>query len=350
MPKKLLSLLLHRRDLLQSLAVLVVLFVVAVLISPDYRKPFVDDLGFMTVTWPAGWPKFLTFVNLTDMLRANAMIGIIALGMTLVILTAGIDLSVGSIVLLASIVTAKLLMHVESAWAIAVLCGVLAGAVVGLLNGSLIALLKVQPFIITLATMIGVRGLGKKLSDNESIGLIGEAGSAPAQFVELAASKPVMIGAFVVLAAVFALLLWGTVFGRYVRALGDNAKAADYAGLPTRRVLIAVYTLVGLLSGVAGVLLCARSRGSTNDQGIAMELDVIAVVVIGGTSLAGGRGSVLGTVIGVLLINILGVNGIDQNEQDMIMAGVIIAAVAAQTLQGNALPSWMRSLFKPGKA
>lgn len=351
MTKKLLSLILHRRDLLQSLAVLLILFAIAVLISPTYRKPFIDDVGFMSVTWPAGWPKFLTAANLTDMLRANSMVGIIALGMTLVILTAGIDLSVGSIVLLTSVVTAKLLMHAESAWPIAVLCGVLAGAAVGLLNGSLIALLRVQPFIITLATMIGIRGLAKskKLSNNESIGLIGEAGSAPHQFVELFSSKPMMIGAFFVLAAVFALLLWGTVFGRYVRALGDNEKAAGYAGLPTRRVLIAVYTLVGLLAGIAGVLLCARSSGSTNDQGIAMELDVIAVVVIGGTSLAGGRGSVLGTMIGVLiialLINILGVNGIDQNEQDMIMAGVIIAAVAAQSLQGPALPNWIRRLI-----
>lgn len=344
--KKLLPLLVQRRDLIQSLVVLLLLFVVAVAMSPGLRKPLVDDLGFMSVTWPAGWPTFLTAGNLTDMLRANAMVGIMALGMTLVILTAGIDLSVGSILLLASVVTALILERAGLSMPVAILGGVAAGGAVGALNGALIAGLRVQPFIITLATMIGIRGLAKKLSNNESINLITEAGTPSATFVSTFSSKPVMIGTFIVLAAVFALLLWGTVFGRYVRSLGDNPKASDYAGLPTRRVLIAVYTLIGLLAGIAGVLMCARSSGSTNDQGIAAELDVIAVVVIGGTSLAGGRGSVLGTVIGLLIIsilkNILGVNGVDQNEQDMIMAGVIIIAVAAQSLNGPALPSWLR--------
>jgi len=348
--------LLSRPELLQSLLVLVVLFVVAVLVSPGLRKPMADDFGLFTVTWPAGWPLILTSSNLTDLLRSNAIVGVMALGMTLVILTAGIDLSVGSILFLASAVTAKLLMHVElinlplihayPPWQVAAAGGVLAGTCIGLINGGLIAWLRIQPFIITLAMMIGVRGLGKTLTNNQLIGVTGVDGSIPVLFTSFVSSKIVIIGSFVLFAILFALLLWGTVLGRYIRAIGDNAKAADYAGLPSRRVLITVYTLMGLLSGIAGVLVCARTGGASNDQGIAIELDVIAVVVIGGTSLAGGRGSILGTVIGVLIIallkNVLGVNGVDQNQQDMIMASVIIAAVAAQMFRGSALPSWLK--------
>ena len=143
-----------------------------------------------------------------------------------------------------------------------------------------------------------------------------------------------MIGLFAVLAVLFALLLSGTVFGRYVRALGDNPKASVYAGLPIKRVQIAVYTLTGLLAGLAGVLTCARTTTGNPNDGIAAELDVIAVVVIGGTSLAGGRGSIVGTVIGALiiaiLVNILGLRNVGANEQLMLKAIIIVLAVVVQ--------------------
>ncbi len=343
---KLLQVLAQRRDLTLTLIVLVALFITAVIISPGQRFPKEESLGFMTVTLPKGWPIFLTLENLTDILRTNAIIGVMALGMTLVILTAGIDLSVGSILLLASVVTGLVIRDTNAPWIAAVALGIFAGTVVGALNGALIAKLKVQPFIITLATMIGIRGLAKMFSNNKTVLLPNEEGTQGYAFIEIVASKWVTIGSFVVLAAVFALLLWGTVFGRYVRALGDNAKAADYAGLPTQRMLVAVYTLTGMLAGVAGVLSCALDENADSTQGVAAELDVIAVVVIGGTSLAGGRGSILGSVLGLLIImilkNILGLNNIGSNEQQVIMAGVIILAVAAQMIQGSSLPAWLR--------
>lgn len=344
MKARLLHLLTHRRDLALSLLVLFLLLIMAILSSPMTRQPYTYELlGFSMDV--GRWPIFLTLENLTDMLRANAPVAIMALGMTLIILTAGIDLSVGSILVLSSIVTAEFLVNKEQSMPVAIAMGLGAGLLVGLLNGGLIALLKVQPFIVTLATMLGIRGLARDISKNESIGITGSGESSAGQFADLFSSKLMMIGGWAMLAVVFALLLWGTVLGRYVRAIGDNSKAADYAGLPTRRVLITVYGLMGLLAGVAGVLTCARSYGATPDQGLAMELNVIAVVVIGGTSLMGGRGSIIGTVLGALIIgiltNILGLNNIDSNKQAYIMAGVLIAAVAIQSIN-TGVPQWLR--------
>lgn len=302
-----------------SIAGLLIIFVAAIFLSPtDIRT---DEILFLKVD------------NLTNMLRVTAPVAIIALGMTLVILTAGIDLSVGSTLALSSVVAAIGLS--EWGFSVPVVIGIamLAGGAVGLLNGSLIALLKVQPFVITLASMIGIRGLTRWLSKNENIGLR-NAGEEATRFFNIFSQKSVMIGLFAILAMLFAFGLWGTVFGRYVRALGDNMKASVYAGLPIKRVQIAVYTITGLLAGLAGLLTCARTTTGNPNDGIAAELDVIAVVVIGGTSLAGGRGSIIGTVIGALIIailtNILGLRNVDANEQLMLKAVIIVLAVVVQ--------------------
>ncbi|MCA9232134.1 MAG: ABC transporter permease [Planctomycetales bacterium] len=313
------SFVLRNRTLIQSSAGLLVIFVAAILLSPtDLRT---DEVLFLKAD------------NLTNMLRVSAPVAIIALGMTLVILTGGIDLSVGSTLAFCSVVAALGLSEWNLGIFAAILLAILAGGAVGLLNGSLIAWLKVQPFVITLASMIGVRGLTRWLSNNQNIQLR-TAGEVAVRFFEFFSQKTVMIGLFVLLAAVFALLLSGTVFGRYVRALGDNAKASVYAGLPIKRVQIAVYTLTGLLAGLAGVLTCARTTTGNPNDGIAAELDVIAVVVIGGTSLAGGRGSIVGTVIGALiiaiLVNILGLRNVGANEQLMLKAVIIVVAVVMQ--------------------
>jgi ribose transport system permease protein len=311
--------LVRHRALLQSLAGLVVIFIAAVLLSPTDMR--------------TGEVLFLMSDNLTNMLRVTTPVAIIALGMTLVILTAGIDLSVGSTLALASVIMALGLAEWNLSIPVVLCLALLAGGAVGLLNGTLIALLRVQPFVITLASMIGIRGLARWLSKNENIGLR-TAGDQATRFFETFSQKSVMIGLFVGLAILFALLLWGTVFGRYVRALGDNLKASVYAGLPIKRVQIAVYTITGLLAGLAGILTCARTTTGNPNDGIAAELDVIAVVVIGGTSLAGGRGSIIGTVIGALIIailtNILGLRNVDANQQLMLKAVIIVLAVALQ--------------------
>lgn len=301
-------------------------------------------IGIVLISIMLNGRTFLDPGNLTDVLREMSIIGIMALAMTFVILTAGIDLSVGSILALATCVLAKVLVpvdaygvpHPERAHGItlAIVAAVGVAGLAGALNGVLIGKLRVPAFVITLASMIGVRGLAKWLSTNATTDIgFGEADAA-ARFAEIFGSKPVMIGTFVGLAVIFWVLLRRTVFGRYVRAIGDNEKAALYSGLPIMSVKIAVYTLSGMLAGIAGVLHAARGHQSNPNGGMGYELDVIAAVVIGGTSLSGGRGSIAGTVIGTLIMgvltNLLGLQNVDDNVKMMIKAVIIILAVWAQ--------------------
>ena len=282
---------------------------------------------------------FLDTGNLTDVLRQMSVVGVMALAMTFVILTGGIDLSVGSILALSTSVLAKVLTE----WspdlgygghiAVAVLAATAAAALVGTLNGFVISTLAVPPFIVTLATMIGIRGLAKWLTSNATLN-IGFGDDAAATFADVAGSKSLGIGVLALLSAVFWLVLARTVFGRYVRAIGDNAKAARYTGLPIRAVKVWVYALSGLMAGVAGALYAAQANQGDPNAGISYELDVIAAVVIGGTSLAGGRGSIAGTIVGILIMgvltNILGLNNVESNVQMMIKAVIIILAVWVQ--------------------
>jgi len=282
---------------------------------------------------------FLQAGNLTDILRQVSLIGIISLGMTFVILTGGIDLSVGSVLALASAMVAVALtrlwpgtsasLHILSAVVLAVLVGGVAGAI----NGLVVARLRVQPFIVTLAAMIGVRGLAKWFTGNENID-IGFGQDVAAQFANIFREKTVVIGSYVVGAGVSWILLSQTVFGRHVRAIGDNPTAAVYAGLPIARTQITVYALSGLLAGIAGVLYAAENHQGNPNAGVAYELDAIAAVVIGGTRLSGGRGTISGTIIGTLIMgvltNLLRLTSVDSNVEMMIKAVIIILAVSVQ--------------------
>jgi ribose transport system permease protein len=307
-----------------SLIALLVLIALAAIVSP---------------TTSDGSRIFFELGNLTDILRQVSVIGIISLGMTLVILTGGIDLSVGSVLalstgLVATVLTAPWLagsplLHMALAIAIAILgCGA-----VGALNGIVIARLKVQPFIVTLAAMIGIRGFAKWFTGNENID-IGFGRDVAAQFAAIFRGKEVVIGSYAALALLFGLLLSKTVFGRHVRAVGDNPIASLYAGLPIFRTQLWVYTLTGLLAGFAGVLYAAENHQGNPNAGVAYELDAIAAVVIGGTRLSGGQGTIAGTVIGTLIMgvltNMLRLNDIDSNVEMMIKAVIIVLAVAVQ--------------------
>lgn len=280
---------------------------------------------------------FLQAGNLTDILRQISIIGIISLAMTYVILTAGIDLSVGSTLALATTTVAMVLVRGSGGYAVhivyAIAVALAASAAVGALNGVVIATLRIQPFIVTLATMIGIRGLAKWLSGNANID-IGFGQDVAAAFAAAFRQKAVVIGSYACLAAAFWLVLTRTVFGRYVRAVGDNEKAARYAGLPIRRVKIWVYSLSGLLAGLAGVLYAAENHQGNPNAGVAYELDAIAAVVIGGTRLSGGRGSISGTIVGALIMgiltNMLRLNNVDSNVEMMIKAVIIVLAVAIQ--------------------
>jgi ribose transport system permease protein len=307
-----------------SLIALLVLVILAVLVSPTAQD---------------GSRIFFQVGNLTDILRQVSLIGIISLGMTFVILTGGIDLSVGSVLALSTALVATALAHnwvggprpfaIASAIALAVLaCGA-----VGALNGLAIARLRVQPFIVTLAAMIGVRGFAKWFTGNENID-IGFGRDVAAQFAGVFREKSVVIGSYVIAAALFWVLLSKTVFGRHVRAIGDNPTAAAYAGLPILKTQLWVYALTGLLAGFAGVLYAAENNQGNPNAGVAYELDAIAAVVIGGTRLSGGQGTISGTIIGTLIMgvltNMLRLNNIDSNVEMMIKAVIIVLAVAVQ--------------------
>jgi ribose transport system permease protein len=277
---------------------------------------------------------FLDPGNLTDILRQISLIGIMSLGMTFVILTGGIDLSVGSVLALASSMVAMWLARgYTSHIAVAILIAIAASAATGALSGAVIAITRIQPFIVTLAAMIGVRGLAKWISSNQNID-IGFGHDLAAQFAETFRAKAIVIGSYAAAAVAFWIMLARTVFGRHVRAIGDNEKAAQYAGLPIRRTKIWVYTLSGLLSGVAGVLYAAENHQGNPNAGVAYELDAIAAVVIGGTRLSGGSGSVAGTIVGALIMgvltNMLRLNNVDSNVEMMIKAVIIVLAVAVQ--------------------
>jgi len=313
---------------LQSVAGLLVVLALALITSPRAA-----DGGLI----------FLHPGNITDILRQVSEIGILSLGMTFVILTAGIDLSVGSLLALASSIVAMVLTRSTLPWPIEwVIAGAAALAVgvtttIGALNGVIIARLRIQPFVVTLAAMIGVRGLARWLTSNSNID-IGFGADAAAVFARILSTKTVVIGSFAALALAFSILLSRTVFGRHVRAIGDNEKAALYAGLPIARVKVLAYAMMGLLAGYAGVLHAAQNHQGSPNAGMSYELEAIAAVVIGGTSLAGGRGSIAGTLIGTLIVgvltNVLRLNNVDSNLEMIVKAVIIVAAVWLQQ-RGN---------------
>jgi ribose transport system permease protein len=285
---------------------------------------------------------FFEVGNLTDILRQISLIGIISLGMTFVILTGGIDLSVGSVLALSTTLVASGLTRPWIAappaiqTLLAITTAIAACGAIGAVNGLLIARLRIQPFIVTLAAMIGVRGLAKWFTANENID-IGFGADLAAQFASVFREKVVIIGSYVAGAIVFQLLLTKTVLGRHVRAVGDNPVAAFYAGLPILRTQLWVYCFTGLLAGFAGVLYAAENHQGNPNAGVAYELDAIAAVVIGGTRLSGGQGTISGTIVGTLIMgvltNTLRLNNVDSNAEMMIKAVIIILAVVIQQVR-----------------
>jgi ribose transport system permease protein len=282
---------------------------------------------------------FLSPGNLTDVLLQQTEIGIIALAMTFVIIGAGIDLSVGSVLAFSACVAALMLMvwnpHGPAVlqMGIAIAASLTGGALVGALNGMVITRIQVQPFVMTLATMIGVRGFTKWMTGNVNVDL-GFGAIPSGQFAELFSSKSFAITLWIVLAIVAHLILTRTVYGRYLRAIGENERAAAYTGLPVKGVRLAAYIGCGALAALAGLIHAARSHQGNPNDGVGYELDAIAAVVIGGTALAGGRGSIVGTVTGTLVLglltNVLRLHMVDSNLELMIKAVIIIAAVWLQ--------------------
>lgn len=275
-----------------------------------------------------------------DTLWQNGAFGILACGLTVVIICGGIDLAVGSVVALSGVVFALLVMRHGITGAIAIPLAVLVGALSGAVSGSLIAFVRVQPFIATLAMMAFARGLAKYLAQGQVITKY----PYPDLVESLNASIPfgnfklsVHVVAFLVVAACTLLYLRNFRHGVYVYAVGDNEEAARYAGVPTRITKIIAYTLCGAFAGLAGVLFAALERQGNPDGGVGYELTAIAMVVVGGTPLTGGRGGIVLTLLGVLTIGylrkILDINAVETAMQLMITGGIIVLAVLAQGLR-----------------
>ena len=309
----------------QQIIGLILIFIIAAILSPVNRR--------------TGQNIFLSGANLSDILRQVSEKGIIAVGMTFVILTGGIDLSVGSLLALSATFTANTLTYWKSdmAWSLEIGIIITMALVIctafGTLQGTLIAKLKVQPFIITLAGMIGIRGFARFMTTNSNID-IGFGNDISALFAKTIQNRVIVIGTFIALAVIFGIILARTVFGMQVKSVGDNPVAARYAGLPVTKTLIITYAISGFLVGVAGILHCAQNHQGNPNDGVAYELDAIAAVVIGGTNMKGGKGSVAGTIIGAfilgILTNIFRLKGVDINVEMMCKSVIIVIAVWLQ--------------------
>ncbi|PYQ48559.1 MAG: ABC transporter permease [Acidobacteria bacterium] len=278
-------------------------------------------------------PQFFRPVNLELIARQTAIVCTAALGMTMVIVAAGIDLSVGSIIALSTVVIALLLKRDVSPL-LAALGGIAGAAVCGLANGVLITRLKVVPFIVTLGTMLIVRGAAKGLADERRI-------EAPATWLNgllrtVEAGRGLFVPPGIWILAVLALLVSGllryTVFGRHLFAIGSNERTARLCGVRVERVKVAVYTISAALAGVAGVMQFAKLSVGDPTVAVGLELDVIAAVIIGGGSLTGGNGTVLGTVLGATIMSVVAIGcsqyGLANWVQQIVTGTIIVLAVA----------------------
>lgn len=305
------------------------------------RRPWVGPLVALVavyVLFAALTPDtFLTGIALQTMARYTVIVGICAVGMTLVVVKGGIDLSIGSIVALTTVVTARALKDGQGA-ASAALLGVLTGAACGVLNGGLVAWLRITPFIVTLGTMKGLRGLAKGLADEQKIDADAR-GLDKLMRVQPDSLIPLPPGAFIALMLVLlgTVVLHHTRFGRHVVAVGCSPDTARLCGISIPLVTLLTYALAGALGGIAGVLEFGMLTVGDPTGSSGLELQVIAAVVIGGGSLLGGAGSVAGSLFGALTMTVIATGcthlGVPNWVQEIMTGGIIVAAVAIDKLR-----------------
>lgn len=268
--------------------------------------------------------------NLVNILKQASINGILAMGMMFVIISGGIDLSVGSIVALAGVVATTFAHPGEYPLIVPIVLAAVIGALVGLFNGVSVAYGNIPPFIVTLGTMTIVRGMALIAANGQPVFNVtksfeGIAGGFVFDMI------PHLVVYFVVIAGICAFIITRTVFGRRVYAIGGNETAAKVSGINVNRIKVAVYTLSGFLAGLSGLLLASRLISGNPTSGQSYELDAIAAVIIGGVSMSGGAGKWYGTIIGALLIAVIG-NGLDilnvsSHFQLIIKGSIIIVAV-----------------------
>ena len=301
-----------------------------------------SDLKDVKILKPSSraWPVFLTRDNLLNIASQIAVIAILAIGMTLVIIAGGIDLSVGSLLALSAVVTTLIIRDAfggEKASGMQMMLASLGGiglcACSGLLAGGIITRLRMPPFIVTLAMMLVGSGLAYRLADNQSVYQV------PESFIWLGRGADLMnvpnaVVLMLLLYAVAHVMMTQTAFGRHLYAVGGNAEAAMVSGVPVKRVTVMAYALCGLLAGLGGVVMASQLKSGSGTFGAKYELYAIAAAVVGGTSLSGGRGTMPGTLIGAFIIAVIqnGMNltNVESNTQNIVLGLVILAAVAME--------------------
>lgn len=310
-------------------------------VMSDWIKRFLPfvSLVALCILIAAFEPRFLSAANLAGVARQTAVISVIAMGMTVVMVSGGIDLSVGSVMALSGVIGA-LAMVSGAPVVIGVAAAIAAGAICGLLNGAAIAVLRIPPFIVTLGAMGIFRGVALLVTDGKAV--VG----VPSNFGYLAEGNllgvvPVPLLIVVLVAVATHFLLVNTRPGRYCYAIGSNIEAARYSGIRVSRYQVFFYALLGALTGLAGSIESARLVTGQPTSGEGYELRVIAAVVIGGGSLAGGQGTVTGTIIGALIMGVLanGANllGISSFTQQVVIGAVIVLAVTFDEFQRRRL-------------
>lgn len=310
----------------------------AVRLKNGVVKYFKDNIGIIIallamcvflIIFPTTRSTFLTQKNVFNILRQNASNLFLATGMTMVIILGGIDLSVGSVIALSGCVAAGCVVNLGMPELFAFLIAVAIGAVVGMANGLVICKTNIPPFIVTLASMNIVKGIALVYTQGAPIRCMTDAFKFPGAGYVGPVPTPVVLMLIIYVIAV--LLINRTHFGRHIYAVGGNAQAARFSGINVSKVKFLVHTFIGVMAGIAGVVIASRLYSGQPTAGDGAEMDAIAAVVVGGTSMSGGSGRLGGTLIGVLIIGVLnnGLNlmGVDSNWQYIVKGFVILLAV-----------------------
>lgn len=309
-------------------------------------KYFKDNIGiiiallamfiFLTV-FPTTRSTFLTPKNMFNILRQNASNLFLATGMTMVIILGGIDLSVGSVIALSGVVAAGCVVNFGLSEAVGFIAAIAVGAAVGLFNGFIICKTDIPPFIVTLASMNITKGIALVLTGGAPIRCMTDAFKFPGAGYVGPVPTPVIL--MIVIFIIAALMINKTQLGRHIYAVGGNVQAAKFSGISVQKVKFIVYAYTGVMAGIAGVVIASRLYSGQPTAGDGAEMDAIASVVVGGTSMSGGSGRIGGTLIGVLIIGVLnnGLNlmGVDSNFQYIVKGLVILLAVYVDFLRNK---------------
>jgi ribose transport system permease protein len=297
------------------------------------------SLIILVILFSVSSSNFFRFDNLVGIMLSAAVIGVLALGSTFVIITGGIDLAVGTVMTFASVMTGVMITLWHVSMPLGIVGGIATGALCGLISGLAVAKMNIPPFIATLAMMMITKGLSLVISGTKPIYFNDTPGFAQISMGTMIPGLDIPNAIFIFFGAaiIASLILTKTIIGRYNFALGSNEEATRLSGVNVHFWKIAIYTITGVFSGIAGIMIASRLNSAQPALGQGYELEAIAAVVIGGTSLSGGKGSILGTVIGALIMSVL-TNGlrilsVKQEWQTVIVGIVVIAAVYADILR-----------------